>query len=144
MTRSKNVILFALLATVAGRQAEAGDWTNSSNYNGYGAASQNTGSNFNLRDANGNLTLVDGQFTSANVSQNSGVQTSTSGGVGMSGATSGATSSATSSAGAVYGTATAIGNSLNVVTVGNNNTVIVNSTQTNTGNQTASATVSGH
>ena len=40
--------------------------------------------------------------------------------------------------------ATAIGNQLNVVTLGNNNTVVVNATQTNNGNQTATTTVNGH
>jgi len=33
---------------------------------------------------------------------------------------------------------------LNVVTLGNNNTVVVNATQTNNGNQTATNTVNGH
>ena len=50
----------------------------------------------------------------------------------------------TSSSGAAYGNATAIGNSLNVVTVGNNNTVVVNSSQTNSGNQNASVSLNGH
>ena len=134
MPHSKTVLALAFVLTAGG--AEAGDWSNSASYNGYAAASQNTASNFNLRDANGNLTMVDGQSTSSNFSQNSGVQTASGGGVGMVGAMSGA--------GMAYGTATAIGNSLNVVTVGSNNTVIVNSTQTNTGNQTASANLSGH
>ena len=40
--------------------------------------------------------------------------------------------------------ATAIGNQLNVVTLGNNNTVVVNATQTNNGNQTATNSVNGH
>ena len=35
--------------------------------------------------------------------------------------------------------ATAIGNSLNVVVVGSHNTTVVDSTQTNNGNQTATA-----
>ena len=45
--------------------------------------------------------------------------------------------------GAAYGGATAIGISLNVVTVGSNNTVVVNSTQTNNGNQNASVSLNG-
>jgi holdfast attachment protein HfaA len=49
----------------------------------------------------------------------------------------------TGTSGAAYGNATAIGNSLNVVTVGNNNTVVVNSTQTNNGNQSASVSLNG-
>src|SRR5271156_2672199 len=119
---------FALTLAVAGvltaGAAQAGDWSNSASYNG-SSTSQNAASNFSLRDANGNLTVVDGQFTSATTSQASGG--ATPGGVGMGGS---------------Y--ATAIGNSLNVVTVGNNNTVVVNSAQTNTGNQTATANLSGH
>ena len=43
----------------------------------------------------------------------------------------------------MMGTASAIGNQLNVVTVGNNNTVVVNSRQTNNGNQTANVNLSG-
>jgi holdfast attachment protein HfaA len=132
---SKKILVLALLtgAVFAG-SAQAGDWTDSSSYNGFGASSQNTTANASLRDANGNLTMVNGQFTSSNFSQQQGVQTATStnGGVGTSGA------------GTAFGSATAIGNSLNVVTVGNNNTVVVNSTQTNSGNQTASVDLNGH
>jgi holdfast attachment protein HfaA len=50
----------------------------------------------------------------------------------------------TGGAGTAYGNATAIGNQLNVVTVGSNNTVIVTATQTNNGDQTAVNTVNGH
>ena len=136
MFHSKKTLVLALLtgAAFAG-SAQAGDWSDSSSYNGFGAASQNTTANASLRDANGNLTMVNGQFTSSNFSQQQGVQTatsSTSGGVGTSGA------------GTAFGSATAIGDSLNVVTVGNNNTVVVNSTQTNSGNQTASVDLNGH
>ena len=41
------------------------------------------------------------------------------------------------------GGATAIGNNLNVVVQGNNNTVVVTSTQTNTGNVTARTSLNG-
>ena len=41
------------------------------------------------------------------------------------------------------GTATAIANSLNVITSGSNNTVVVNATQTNTGNVTSSVSLNG-
>jgi holdfast attachment protein HfaA len=134
MAYSKKILVIALAAAAFAGGAQAGDYTNSASYNGF-AASQNTASDASLRDANNNLTLINGQFASANFGVQSGVQrasTSTSGGVGMSGATS------------TYGTATAIGNSLNVVTVGNNNTVVVNSNQTNNGNQTASTNLNGH
>ncbi len=49
-----------------------------------------------------------------------------------------------SGASSTTGAATAIGNQLNVVTLGNNNTVVVNAVQTNNGNQTATNTVNGH
>ena len=100
-------------------------------YNGYGAASQNTASNYSMRDANGNLTLVNGQVTSAQYSANSGGQSAYAGGVG------------TGSAEA-YGQATAIGNSLNVTVIGSHNTTIIDSTQINTGNQTATAVLNAH
>lgn len=87
-----------------------------------------------LRDANGNLTVVNGQFTSSSMSQQSGVQRASTA---MSG--SGGTGS-----GAMFGGATAIGNSLNVITTGSNNTVVVTSTQTNNGNQEANVSVNGH
>ena len=134
MAHSRKILLIALLAGGFAVGAQAGDWTSASNYNGFGATTQNSTSDASLRDANGNLTMVNGQFTSSNFSTQTGAQsaTSSSGGVGTSGA------------GTTFGSATAIGNSLNVVTVGNNNTVIVNSTQTNSGNQTASVDLNGH
>jgi hypothetical protein len=58
MTRSKTLIVLALLATTA-TAAQAGDWTNSGMYNGYGA-NMNQTSGYSLRDGNGNLTMVDG------------------------------------------------------------------------------------
>ena len=130
MTHSRKLIALSLLALSA-TAAQAGDWTNASMYNGYGAASQNTASNYSMRDANGNLTLVNGQVTSAQYSANSGGQSAYAGGVG------------TGSAEA-YGQATAIGNSLNVTVIGSHNTTIIDSTQINTGNQTATAVLNAH
>ena len=117
------IAVFALTAATA---AQAGDWTNSGMYNGYGASNMNTASNYSMRDANGNLTMVNGMIEPSTVSQNS--QTSYSGGVGTSSAQN-------------LGQATAIGNSLNVTVIGMHNTTIIDSSQINTGNQTASATV---
>jgi holdfast attachment protein HfaA len=92
-----------------------------------------------LRDSNGNLALVNGQFQSSSMSQQSGVQSMGAIGSGASGTTLG------SGAGfGPVGSASAVGNSLNVVTVGSNNTVIVDSTQTNNGNQTATVNANGH
>ena len=43
-----------------------------------------------------------------------------------------------------YGQATAIGNQLSVVVIGSRNTTIINSTQINTGNQTATTNLNKH
>jgi len=128
---------FAVFAT----GAEAGDFSTASTYNApYGmvAGQENAPPNASLRDANGNLTVVNGQFTSSNFGTSAGASAS---GSGAGSASSGA---GTSGASSTMGAATAIGNQLNVVTLGNNNTVVVNATQTNNGNQTATNTVNGH
>jgi holdfast attachment protein HfaA len=124
MRQFNTIALVALLASLSATAAAAQDWNNSGAYNGYGAMNQNSASNFRLRDDNNNLTMVNGQFTSGNIGANQGNQQA-SAGVGTGGA------------GAAYGQATAIGNQLQVQVIGFNNTVIVDSTQINTGNQTA-------
>jgi holdfast attachment protein HfaA len=82
----------------------------------------------NTRDANGNRLIVDGRIMTG-MDQSS-----------LSMATASASSWAQASAGAGFGNGAAqgaaIGNQINVITQGNYNTVIVNATQTNTGNQT--------
>jgi len=127
MTRPKSLIAaLALLATTASTAAQAqAAWSNSGMYNGYGA-SMNQASGYNMRDQNGNLTMVDGRPTSAQYSQGSGAQYA-GGGVGMGGAMN------------AYGQATAIGNQLSVTVIGSRNTTIIDSTQINNGNQTATA-----
>jgi holdfast attachment protein HfaA len=128
MHHSKTILALTLLSAFAATAAQAQSWTSSSNYNGYGASTQNTASSYSLRDANGNLTLVNGQFQSAsNYSSQAGAQSASAmtGGVGTSGA------------GTQYGQASAIGNSLNVVVLGSHNTTVVDTTQINNGNQTA-------
>lgn len=112
--------------------AQAQTWTNSANYNGYGSGNMNTASSYSMRDANGNLTMVNGQIQPSLYSNATGSQYATAG-VGMSGA-----------AGQAYGQATAIGNSLNVTVIGTHNTTIIDNQQTNTGNQTATAAVNTH
>lgn len=137
----------ALLGTafLAGA-GQAADYSSSANYNspyGLSSGAENQPINPSLRDANGNLTVVNGQFTSSAVSQQTGVQSM--GTISSSQLSSlGTGNSGTNTSGAAYGGATAIGNSLNVVTVGSNNTVVVNSTQTNNGNQSASVSLNGH
>jgi holdfast attachment protein HfaA len=118
---------FVLAATAA----EAGDWTNSSMYNGYGAGTQNSASSYSMRDANGNLTMVNGQITSSMYQTGTGAQYS-GGGVGMGGA------------GPTTGEAQAVGNQLSVMVLGSHNTTIIDSTQVNNGNQTATANVNRH
>lgn len=117
--------------------AHAGDYSDASEYShpyGMNAGQETQPVDPSLRDSNGNLSVVNGQFTSSTISQQSGVQNMSVGGSGV---------GSGSSSGALFGGATAIGNSLNVVTVGNNNTVIVNSHQTNNGNQTATVSIDG-
>jgi holdfast attachment protein HfaA len=109
--------------------AFAGDFSSDQSYShpyGMAAGQENQPVNASLRDANGNLTVVNGQFTSSAMSQQSGLSTMSSG-VGFGNAQ-----------------ATAVGNSLNVVTVGSGNTVVVNAHQENNGNQTATVSTNGH
>jgi len=131
MTQITKIAALALLALTATTAAQAGDWTNSGMYNGYGATTQNQASAYSMRDGNGNLTMVNGQVTSAQYSANSGAQSAYAGGVG------------TGAAGS-YGQATAIGNSLNVTVIGTHNTTIIDSQQINNGDQTATADLSRH
>jgi len=142
-------LLFACL-TVLGAialegSAHANDYSSAASYNnpyGMSAGAENQTINPSLRDANGNLTVVNGQFTSSTVNQQTGVQSM--GTISSSSLSSlGTNGSAMGTSGAASGGATAIGNSLNVVTVGSNNTVVVNSVQTNNGNQTASVSLNG-
>ena len=101
--------------------------SNSAAYNaGYGrvAGQENRAVEFGVRDANGNLVVVDGQIQT-------GPDQSTFSFAGAGGSIDtfagvGASSSST-----------AIGNSLNVTTQGNYNTVIVSSVQNNSGNISA-------
>ncbi len=128
--------------------------TTASDYNhpyGMTQAGENASVDPSLRDANGNLTVVNGQFVSSPMSQETGLQTMGVLGAGTLAAHSSTVSGASvTTLGAGFGGATtmgaasAIGNSLNVVTVGNNNTVIVNSKQINNGNQTANVNLGGH
>jgi holdfast attachment protein HfaA len=145
----------AIAAMALSSVANAQQYDSASDYShpyGMAANSTNAPVTGSLRDSNGNLELVNGQFLSSTTNQQSGVQNMnplTGGSLGSSSmslgssqtgsiATGGGVGSMTST-----GTSTAIGNSLNVITTGNNDTVIVNSRQTNNGNQTAVATVGG-
>jgi holdfast attachment protein HfaA len=128
----------AMAMSVVCAPAAVAQISTASSYNspyGMTQAQENQTVNPSLRDSNGNLALVNGQFQSSSMSQQSGVQSM--GVLGNGGTTLG------SNAGfGPVGSSSAIGNSLNVITTGSDNTVIVDSTQTNNGNQTA--TVNGH
>jgi len=85
------------------------------------------------RDANHNRLIVNGIIQTgvgAYSSSSGGASASGSWGLGGDGRTT-------------IGGSTAIGNQLNVVVQGNNNTVIVNSTQTNSGNVRAGTSLNG-
>ena len=136
-TTLKTLCLGTAIAAFAAGAATAGAYNNAASYNtpyGMTPGQETQPINPSLRDANGNLTVVNGQFTSSTMSQQSGVQTA---GTSVNG------SGGSNGTGAMFGGATAIGNSLNVITYGSNNTVIVNSKQTNNGNQEANVSING-
>ena len=94
MPRSKTLIALTLLA-LSTTVAQAGDWTNSSVYNGYGTANSNHASGYSMRDANGNLIGI--TRTNSTRIQNSQIVGQTSnifnaGGVGLSSSAIGNTS----------------------------------------------------
>jgi holdfast attachment protein HfaA len=126
-------VLGSVLAVAGVAHAQSLD-TNSAAFNaGYGrvAGSENHVVQYSTRDANGNRVIVDGvMLTGADQS------------VYSSGHSSGSLDSYSGVGGyGSYGGSTAIGNNLTVITQGNNNTVIVNSTQTNNGNISAGTNV---
>ncbi len=126
-------------SALAGAAVAQSMTTSSASFNGgYGRfnGQENHPVDFSIRDANGNLTAIDG------------ILTATGGSLASNSGTASASASASGSfSGGVGGlasaSATAIGNSLSVVTQGNYNTVIVNSTQINNGDVTANASAKG-
>ena len=104
---------------------------------GYGGARQaaSTATTGYTRDANGNRLIVNGiiQSGASSYSSQSGGAASAYAGAG-----------ASSNGGTTIGGSTAIGNQLNVVVQGSRNTVIVNSTQTNTGAINAGTALNGN
>lgn len=137
---TKGMICLAALVAAAAPGAALAQSSGSSGaapfYAGYGGARYTTARpvSGSTRDANGNRLIVDGiiQAGASSYSNASGGAATAYSGAGGQG--NGQTQ---------IGGATAIGNSLNVVVQGNNNTVIVNSNQTNTGNVTAGTVLNG-
>lgn len=112
--------------------------TSSASYNaGYGRSpgdEERGATSYGMRDANGNLVAVNGLVqtgASAGASASAAAWAMSFGGVG-----------GTGSVGQIGG-ATAIGNNLNVTVQGNWNTVIIDSTQINTGDVTANVELNG-
>jgi holdfast attachment protein HfaA len=127
MTNLKTLLLAGIASATLATAAFAGPYDQSANYNNPIGMSGSTNApvNSSLRDANGNLEVVDGKITSSSFSEVGGVQGFNGGSSGVGGTSS----------------ATAIGNQLNVVTMGSNNIVIVDSTQINNGDQNANNNV---
>ena len=124
-------IATAVLSAIAGGALAQSMSTNAASFNGgyarYNGQENRAIENYSNRDASGNMLIVDGIIQAGSSYASSEAKSSSySGGVGI-----GSSS------------ATAIGNNLNVVTQGNFNTVIVNSTQINNGNVTAGAKTNG-
>lgn len=120
-------------AVAAGAYAHAQSMTtNAAEFNaGYGryAGQENRPVDVTTRDANGNRVIVDGLIL------NGEDQSSF--------ARAGGAADAFAGVGALGGGASAIGNNLVVVTQGNYNTVIVNSSQVNNGSVTATTQLNG-
>lgn len=124
------IAALVLMAAAGAAEAQQGAGAAAQFRAGYGraAGTETQGVEPGLRDANGNLLMVNGRL------QRQAAYSSMSG------------------AGAAYGHygaggvggSTAIGNLLNVVVQGNWNTVIVNSTQTNSGDITAATELNGN
>lgn len=127
------VVAFFGVAALAGVGHAQSMTANSASYNaGYGRATdqENQPVDASMRDANGNLVVVDGVIEAG---QDQSVFSSAGAG--------GAFDIVAGVGGA--GAATAFGNNLVVVTEGASNTVIVNSVQNNSGNVTATTPLSG-
>lgn len=125
--------LAAALAFAGAAQAQSASSTLSAfkaGYGGTGLSGFESPINVNTRDANGNLVITDGV-----------IQAGTDNSV-FSHQMVGGASDTVSGAGAL-GSATAIGNNLSVNVSGNYNTVIVNATQTNNGNVSATTVLNG-
>ena len=126
----KTFAIAAAALAASASLAQAGQYDAASSYNtpvGMASTSQNAPVTSSLRDANGNLQVVDGKITSSSFGEVGGVQSFNPGQSGF--------------GAGVNGQATAIGNQLNVVTAGSNNIVIVDSVQTNNGDQNANNNV---
>jgi holdfast attachment protein HfaA len=133
--------LVAVLA-IAGAAHAQSMTTNSASFNGgFGRAngSENAPINVQMGDVNGNITVINGMITGAQAG--SIFAGSIFAGAGASASAAGAADVFAGAGGS--GSASAIGNNLSVVTQGNNNTVIVTSVQSNTGDVTANTTVNG-
>lgn len=131
MARVASLALLGALALSSGAQAQSMT-TNSASFNaGYGryAGQENRPIDVSTRDANGNRVIVDGLILSGE-DQSSFARAS-------------GAADAVAGAGVAGGGSTAIGNNLLVVTQGNYNTVIVNSSQTNNGAVTATTNLNG-
>jgi holdfast attachment protein HfaA len=125
----------ATLALPAGAAAQSAGSAGMGAYSaGYGGARYTTArpQSGSTRDANGNRLIIDGIIQAG-----ASTWSSATGGV------SSSYSGAGRAGGTAIGGSTAIGNSLNVVVQGNNNTVIVNSTQVNNGAVTAATSLNG-
>lgn len=135
MMIASSALALAVLAVPAIAAAQTAGSSGAGSYqSGYGGARHSTArpQTGSTRDDNSNRLIVNGiiQAGASNYSSTSGGVSSSYSGVGGSG-------------GSTVGGSSAIGNSLNVVVQGNHNTVIVTSSQVNTGNVSAGTSQTG-
>ncbi|MEG1030007.1 MAG: holdfast anchoring protein HfaA [Brevundimonas sp.] len=120
-------LTISLIAGVGAAAAQSSGSAGAAQFQaGYGGSRYTTAQNAtgSTRDENGNRLIVNGIIQAGASSSSGYVGAGGNGGTAVSGAT-------------------AIGNNLNVVVQGNRNTVIVNSTQTNTGDIKAGSALNG-
>ena len=116
---------FALISLAMGGAAigqEAGFTAEFERPSGFAYGQEDRPFDANTRDSAGNRVIINGRIMTGASTRGCGLATGW-------GQTGGATG--------LRGTGTAIGNQLNVITNGSNNTVIIDSTQINNGDQTA-------
>ena len=130
--RGRGLFVAALLAMPGGAMAQSLSTSLSSFTHGYSASSGEYGAPINpeTRDTSGNQVIINGVMQSR--AANSIFSQQSLGGVGSS-----------ASGAAQIGVNTAIGNNITVITQGNNNTIVVNATQTNSGAISAGTVLNG-
>lgn len=131
-------ILLASGVLVLSASAQASGWSDGSSFNapqGTGSSDFNAPASGYARDASGNRTVVDGRFVGHCYYYADGITPGVGTRSGVAESSGFPTNPCEERAGRHGTQAMAIANNVTVVTRGSRNTVVVNATQTNSGNQ---------